>query len=466
MNEADGNGGRKWAAVLMDQFCVLHQQSLDAPVHEYLCNMLVEFTSDEVDFEESFKEMINSYFVCSVSTDDVKNLVKEFESVRKKSMEEPMIKAVSKETNTTTTTTRNSLDFGEKSFSSSRLNASAEEFFPVQKKTELKNSDFSSQEQDLADFIGSYLEDPNNDPTELLLQMFPYTSKEDLELLYNSNNQRFSLTLEALLQGKGSGSWIQDNSEDLHPTRLDLNSKDFPELQSCQRTSSTGSIWTESKESFLDVVKKKPISPPQTPSAASTINSLLPSGGGGGGGSYWKTKTQNGTIPWVITGDAVSKQYAKLRADASEFAKLRNACFSEATKAYVSGNKALAKELGEKGRIYCEKMKDCHYEASEAIFKDRNEQLRNMMDENSPDALDLHGLHVAEARRILERELAMIRSKKTKGRQKIVSLLVGTGHHTKGARTPSRLPSAVESFLQESGFMFRRATPGVIEVVI
>lgn len=76
-------------------------------------------------------------------------------------------------------------------------------------------------------------------------------------------------------------------------------------------------------------------------------------------------------------------------------------------------------------------MKECHYEASEAIFQSRNEQLKQMMKYSDQEALDLHGLHVAEAKRILKRELELRSASKTRGTRKVVYLLVGTGHHTK-----------------------------------
>ena len=44
----------------------------------------------------------------------------------------------------------------------------------------------------------------------------------------------------------------------------------------------------------------------------------------------------------------------------------------QATKAFVAGNKALAKELGVKGREQSELMKAAHAEASKAIYKHRN----------------------------------------------------------------------------------------------
>lgn len=44
----------------------------------------------------------------------------------------------------------------------------------------------------------------------------------------------------------------------------------------------------------------------------------------------------------------------------------------QATQAYQAGNKALAKELGAKGRAHAEKMQAAHAVASEAIFRERN----------------------------------------------------------------------------------------------
>ena len=44
----------------------------------------------------------------------------------------------------------------------------------------------------------------------------------------------------------------------------------------------------------------------------------------------------------------------------------------QATQAYLIGNKALAKELGAKGREHSDKMKAAHAVASETIFQQRN----------------------------------------------------------------------------------------------
>lgn len=94
----------------------------------------------------------------------------------------------------------------------------------------------------------------------------------------------------------------------------------------------------------------------------------------------------------------------------------------------MTGNKALAKELGIKGRWCCDRMKGCHAIASEAIFQERNRSFRSGKSKG-PVVFDLHGLHVSEAQRILQRELDLL--VQSGGTSQTVSLLVGTGHHTK-----------------------------------
>lgn len=71
-------------------------------------------------------------------------------------------------------------------------------------------------------------------------------------------------------------------------------------------------------------------------------------------------------------GEAVSRQYAAARADASDHARLRNMYFQQATQAYLAGNKALAKELGSKGRAQSDLMKKAHLAAAERIYQSRN----------------------------------------------------------------------------------------------
>jgi hypothetical protein len=49
--------------------------------------------------------------------------------------------------------------------------------------------------------------------------------------------------------------------------------------------------------------------------------------------------------------------YGQLRDEARDYARARNACFEQATAAYLAGNKALAKQLSAKGQWHNERMK-------------------------------------------------------------------------------------------------------------
>jgi hypothetical protein len=43
------------------------------------------------------------------------------------------------------------------------------------------------------------------------------------------------------------------------------------------------------------------------------------------------------SVPWVQTGEAVAQEYAAARAEANDYARVRNACFQQATQAYLAG---------------------------------------------------------------------------------------------------------------------------------
>lgn len=103
-----------------------------------------------------------------------------------------------------------------------------------------------------------------------------------------------------------------------------------------------------------------------------------------------------------------------------------------------------------------------HARAGEAIFAERNTRRPG-----DPPMLDLHGLHVAEAIPILKRELTALKAQAAHTRQRQqVYVVVGTGHHTKGARTPARLPMAVEGFLQEERVQYTEPQPGLLRVLV
>lgn len=70
---------------------------------------------------------------------------------------------------------------------------------------------------------------------------------------------------------------------------------------------------------------RQPAQPATTPTAAAS--------------KQWDSKGASEAVPWVKTGAAVSQEYAAARAEASDHARVRNACFQQATIAFMAGNK-------------------------------------------------------------------------------------------------------------------------------
>ena len=62
----------------------------------------------------------------------------------------------------------------------------------------------------------------------------------------------------------------------------------------------------------------------------------------------------------IIVGTAVSSEYFEARKHASEVARARNSLLDNATKAYVSGSKQLAKDLSLQGHLLNIEMKELH----------------------------------------------------------------------------------------------------------
>ncbi|KAJ6847504.1 polyadenylate-binding protein-interacting protein 7-like [Iris pallida] len=163
--------------------------------------------------------------------------------------------------------------------------------------------------------------------------------------------------------------------------------------------------------------------------------------------------------------DMTGNMYTEMREDARDLARLRNVCFEQARQAYLIGNGALARELSRKGQLYNMQMKEAHGKARETIYRQRNPVGPGTRTQDP--VIDLHGLHVNEAIHVLEHELRILRgTARSAGQRLQVMVCVGTGHHTKGARTPARLPVAVEQFLVEEGLHFTQPQPGLLRVVI
>ncbi|XP_024967920.1 polyadenylate-binding protein-interacting protein 7 isoform X2 [Cynara cardunculus var. scolymus] len=174
---------------------------------------------------------------------------------------------------------------------------------------------------------------------------------------------------------------------------------------------------------------------------------------------------------WLETGEAVANMYSEMRGEARDHARLRNAYFEQARQAYLVGYKALAKELSVKGQLHNMQMKAAHGKAQESIYRQRNPVSPSMQGNGrggQERLIDLHGLHVTEAIHVLKRDLTMLRNVARSADQHLqVYICVGTGHHTRGTRTPARLPVAVQRYLlEEEGLDYSEPQPGLLRVVL
>jgi len=168
---------------------------------------------------------------------------------------------------------------------------------------------------------------------------------------------------------------------------------------------------------------------------------------------------------WVETGRAVAVHYEKERQKAKELASQRNRLYDAAQNAYKQGDGAAAKSLSDQARAIEQQMFQAHREAATALFGKRNAGWAATRVHHAPveipPTLDLHGLHVAEAREILGSELPAAQAMGLRG----ITLLVGTQHHTQG-RHSEGLAAGVQGFLQEVGWKWQESEPGAVYVYL
>lgn len=218
-------------------------------------------------------------------------------------------------------------------------------------------------------------------------------------------------------------------------------------------------------------------SPNSTIGSSRSSHNIAGGGFGGGHGRSGigdrlanRSSTRSAPV-WLETGEAVANMYSEMRGEARDHARLRNAYFEQARQAYLVGHKALAKELSVKGQLHNMQMKAAHEKAQESIYYQRNPISVDTQQGNGRGQeriIDLHGLHVSEAIHVLKRDLMTLKNIARSAEQRLqVYICVGTGHHTKGARTPARLPVAVQRYLlEEEGLHYSEPQPGLLRVVV
>ncbi|XVE70818.1 hypothetical protein DITRI_Ditri10aG0101100 [Diplodiscus trichospermus] len=359
------------------------------------------------------------------------------------------------------------------------------------------------------------MDDAEMNPVDFLASQFPGFAAESLAEVYFANACDVNLTIEMLtqLELQVDGGFNQSLNSKTLSAAPNLSTPDFPALAASDGQSappkyagddlqhsanpyrssdkdtmlmfkSGSSLPSRGAIDFASAVRKMASQDSgvwkydRNGSADSTVGSSRISHGSAntysaapGRGVYanrLQTRGSARSAPvWLETGDAVANLYSELREEARDHARLRNAYFEQAQQAFLIGNKALAKELSVKGQLHNMHMKAAHGKAQESIYRQRNpvppENVRGQ-----ERMIDLHGLHVSEAIHMLKHELSVLRSTARAADQRLqVYICVGTGHHTRGSRTPARLPVAVQRYLLEEECLdYTEPQPGLLRVVI
>ena len=295
---------------------------------------------------------------------------------------------------------------------------------------------------------------------------------EARSVLYQLENE-FQMMYGGFDSTDVSGSTATTTNNNNHPKEeakammFALAPDEFPSLgpttsnTNTSTNTSTGKYWAEKAKAAAHL--PSPI-PTKTTSASTkpTIKKQI-----------WES---SGDIDQFSTGTHVAEAYADLRAEARDHARVRNQYFQQATQAYLVGNKALAKELGAKGRQHNERMKDLHDVAAQEIFQSRNKNgiAGGRSDTSSSSSsgaattmIDLHGLHVSEAVRYLEETMAVIKRKhanqQRSGAKVVLRVVVGVGSHGK---VRARVPTAVKQRLDELQVEYIEKYEGLLEVTV
>ncbi|KAL1097527.1 hypothetical protein V6Z11_D05G040900 [Gossypium hirsutum] len=351
--------------------------------------------------------------------------------------------------------------------------------------------DGNSRHAFASDILGEHtnINDTEMNHVDFLASQFPGFAAESLAEVYFANGCDLNLTIEMLtqLELQVDGGFNQNlNSKTL--SAPNLSTMDFPALTVSDGQSgppkytgddlqhSASTYRSSDKDNLLMFKTSSSLPSRGAIDFASAVRKMASQDSGmwnaaPGRGVYanrLQTRGSARSAPvWLETGDAVGNLYSELREEARDHARLRNAYFEQARQAFLIGNKALAKELSVKGQMHNMHMKAAHGKAQESIYHQRNPvPLENFRGQER--MIDLHGLHVSEALHMLKHELSVLRSTARAADQRLqVYICVGTGHHTRGSRTPARLPVAVQRYLlEEEGLDYTEPQPGLLRVVI
>jgi DNA-nicking Smr family endonuclease len=108
------------------------------------------------------------------------------------------------------------------------------------------------------------------------------------------------------------------------------------------------------------------------------------------------------------------------RRQADMHARLRGEAYVKSKTCYQSGDHAGAKKYSDMGKEHDRKMNEFNDKAANVIYGSKNSG-------RPDDSIDLHGLHVDEAKLRVERHIAVMKRKKIKK----FEIIVGKGLHSK-----------------------------------
>ncbi|XP_020256938.1 polyadenylate-binding protein-interacting protein 7-like isoform X1 [Asparagus officinalis] len=339
---------------------------------------------------------------------------------------------------------------------------------------------------------------------EFLSSQFPSFSSESLAEMHYANGCDLNVTIEMLsqleLQGDGG---LSKNLYSKSVSAPSLSKLDFQSLSVAEARSglsnytgdfhqvpepyrSTSSVFrgstdyvsTARKNSSLDSSNWKPGrngNPDGIISSSRSAQLIANPSYNGHGKLLYGNKSPSLDASWTApicleTGEAVANMYSESMEEARDLARLRDACLEQASQAYLIGNKALARELSEKGQFYNMQMKAAQLKDGGPIYHKRDPisyELQGYNRGGQDRVIDLHGLHVSDALHVLKHELNILKSTvRSSGQQLQATILLVTGHHTSGTRVSPRLPMAVEQFLLDEGLPYTQSQPGLLHVVI